>query len=69
MVRFLRGNWLLSESRIITDDADFKRFCYKEITLIGTLSESTNQLTLRHPADFHSSLTLLSDRASGLLQI
>ena len=29
MVPFLRGNWFLSESRIVadyTDDADFKRF-------------------------------------------
>ena len=44
MAPFLSDNWLLSESRIIaddTDDADFKRFCYKEIALIGTFSEST----------------------------
>ena len=71
MAPFLSDNWLLSESRIIaddTDDADFKRFCYKEIALIGTFSESTNQLTLHCPVDFHSSVKLLSDRASGFPQ-
>lgn len=72
MVTFLSENWHLSESQIITDntdDADFKRFCYKEIALRGKFPESINQLTLHCPVDFHSSVKPLSDRASGPLQI